>query len=378
MSSVLEKTISSLKKIAPGGAELTNVLLRLLTQVENSHAVNTTLVDAISDTNAHMDAPVFVVNEHCAFAVFGHSDADTPSSKNFATFGTLQDIDDALNMLDMADSILNHIEKCLSITLDPKFIAERGQSAFVDKGAVILVLKSGVLSVQLALMANAEQRIKWTNAATGLCPDGRNIPCSIIIECCAARLPLKDAAQIETGDMLLLPSKVQATWHLQTDNTAKARRNGILEITNASLRITNQIYDSEENDVTDGQDIPNVLESSDVPRENPSRSSEPHSRNGAHAFTVPVSIRLPALYYDAETLGALREGSSLSIVPLTQGLHVELLVGGRTFAHGEIVEIGDNFGVLITNKIHAAADYPQEDASRTHDTLHTNAQIEGE
>ena len=75
--------------------------------------------------------------------------------------------------------------------------------------------------------------------------------------------------------------------------------------------------------------------------------------NTAPAFSVPVTVRLPVQHFDAATLGALREGSSLPIVPLTQGLQVELLVGGRKIATGSIAEIGDSFAVVIDSKVSA-------------------------
>jgi flagellar motor switch/type III secretory pathway protein FliN len=62
---------------------------------------------------------------------------------------------------------------------------------------------------------------------------------------------------------------------------------------------------------------------------------------------VPVTVRLPAQHFGAAALAALGQGSTLPLAPLTQGLQVELLVGGRKIAEGEIVEIGDNFGILI-------------------------------
>ncbi len=65
------------------------------------------------------------------------------------------------------------------------------------------------------------------------------------------------------------------------------------------------------------------------------------------AFRVPVEITLPSASATLEELAALRKGGTLALGVLTAGLAVELSVGGRALATGELVRLGDRYAVLI-------------------------------
>jgi flagellar motor switch/type III secretory pathway protein FliN len=65
------------------------------------------------------------------------------------------------------------------------------------------------------------------------------------------------------------------------------------------------------------------------------------------AFRVPVEITLPGVSATLEELAALREGGTLALGALTAGVAVELSVGGRALATGELVRLGDRYAVLI-------------------------------
>jgi flagellar motor switch/type III secretory pathway protein FliN len=318
--------ISSLKKIDPAKAELTNALLQLLGAAQRKHGI------AVSATGDLPNAKVFTAGETTAFAIL-----DQAAN---CQLGLEEDADHALDILDSADPLLKYAEQALNIKFDPDGISAIEQSAFANDDAIILILQSGDMSLQIAVAADGSRHADWLAAAALVNPDPHDIACVICIEFEAARLPVGDAAGIEHGDMLLLPQKAPATWFLQTATPASKRRSAVLDLSGSTLQITNQLYDQEEIGMADEER-----------RQDASENTAPD--NTAAAFTVPVTVRLPVQHFDAATLGALREGSSLSLVPLTQGLQVELLVGGRKIATGSIAEIGDNFAVIIEGKASA-------------------------
>jgi flagellar motor switch protein FliM len=78
------------------------------------------------------------------------------------------------------------------------------------------------------------------------------------------------------------------------------------------------------------------------------------SNGGGGGFTVPVTLRLPEQAVDAATLAALTPGMVIPLSPLVQGLQVDLLVGGRRIARGEIVEMGASFAVHVDESFSSA------------------------
>jgi flagellar motor switch/type III secretory pathway protein FliN len=67
----------------------------------------------------------------------------------------------------------------------------------------------------------------------------------------------------------------------------------------------------------------------------------------APMLSVPVTVRLPAVAVPAAELATLAEGGTVRLMPLAEGLEVELLVAGRPIATGELVRLGDDFAVLV-------------------------------
>ena len=84
----------------------------------------------------------------------------------------------------------------------------------------------------------------------------------------------------------------------------------------------------------------------------------------ANGFSVPLSIRLPNRMTSAAELSAMQPGTTINIGAVTQGLPVSILVADQEIARGELVQVGDQFGVLIEQKIvhHDAVPNPVEAA----------------
>ena len=73
--------------------------------------------------------------------------------------------------------------------------------------------------------------------------------------------------------------------------------------------------------------------------------------NASAGFSVPISIRLPNRVTSASELSAMRPGTTLNIGAVTKGLPVCILVGDQEIARGELVQVGDQFAVMIEQKI---------------------------
>lgn len=73
--------------------------------------------------------------------------------------------------------------------------------------------------------------------------------------------------------------------------------------------------------------------------------------NASAGFSVPISIRLPDRVTSVSELSAMRPGTTLNIGAVTHGLPVCVLVGDQEIARGELVQVGDQFAVMIEQKI---------------------------
>jgi flagellar motor switch/type III secretory pathway protein FliN len=305
------RNTQSLKKLDPGKVGLTDAVLKLL-----SGEMDVMVASAVPD------AKVFVADDQMAFAVL--------SKTGNCILGSDESVDHACDMLDAADTLLSHAEKALGIMIAPVAIRPLPQSAFFDEDALILQISDRDKILLLALQPDTEQSARWIEAARSTTPDLSAVPVPVIIEFEAAKLSVAETARIEGGDMLLLPRSVRALWQSALPSTVQLPRHAVINLQNMTLKFGGAYYDELETGMSDDDTYDDTKETS-------------------ASFNVPVTIRLPTQYIDAATLAGLHEGSSLQLGPLLQGLPVELLVGSRRIATGEIVEVGENFGVLIDN-----------------------------
>jgi flagellar motor switch/type III secretory pathway protein FliN len=240
--------------------------------------------------------------------------------------GTETGVDALCDALDAADGLLNHIELCLVIKLDPLAFGPTAGTAFGDDAAFVFALSDGEQSLFFAIMGDAEAAQSWADRAEALPVDLATILLPVKLSCIAARLAVVDAAGIGAGDLLLLPHRLPATL---------AAANGQIEqghYETASGNWRSGGFAEAEDQMVDEID---------------------GSASGG-SFAVPVTLRLPEQVVNAVTLAALAPGTVFPLTPLVQGLQVDLLVGGRRIARGEIVEMGENFAVHIDESFTSA------------------------
>jgi flagellar motor switch/type III secretory pathway protein FliN len=297
--------VQSLPKLDPARMELTNALLKLL-----SSGMDAEIAVDIPNMKA------FVAENGLAFALLSETGA--------CMLGSDESVDHACEVLDAGDAILQQVEERLGIDIEPVATHPAAQTAFGSEDAIVLHLAHGAQTLLLAIHSDADQRSRWIETAAIVTIDLTSVPVPLTIEFEAAKLPVAEASQIDGGDMLLLPRKLLATWHGGEEYPA---RHGVVDLIAMTLQPKGTYHDEEESGMSDDE-----------------------TANTQTAFRVPVTVRLPAQYVDATTLAALQAGGSLQLGPVVQGLPVELLVGGRRIASGEIVEIGENFAVLIDER----------------------------
>jgi hypothetical protein len=188
MAVKVKREVQSLKKLCPQKSDQINALLQLL--VDESGQVTTAVIK-----NELTESHVFVVSSVGAFVVKdcdGRMWPDQPDA-----------IEQACDILDMADGLLKFIEGRLGIDLDPVAIIDAQNSAFGYETAVIIDLQSETIHIRLALVADNAQQERWATAAENqLAPN--DFPCRVTIEFEAVRLAVADAADIGGGDLLLL------------------------------------------------------------------------------------------------------------------------------------------------------------------------------
>ena len=72
-----------------------------------------------------------------------------------------------------------------------------------------------------------------------------------------------------------------------------------------------------------------------------------------HDLTLPVAIELGRTRMSVQDILGLGRGSVIQLERLA-GEPVDVFVGDRRFAEGEVVVVGEQFGVRVTRIVHAA------------------------
>ena len=101
-----------------------------------------------------------------------------------------------------------------------------------------------------------------------------------------------------------------------------------------------------ESDAADGGDAPRPApEFDEMPESGP--AGDPVALSLLYDLTLPVAIELGRTRMSVQDLLALGRGSVIQLDRLA-GEPVDVFVGDRRFAEGEVVVVGEQFGVRIT------------------------------
>ena len=209
----------------------------------------------------------------------------------------------------------------------------------------------GVLGQPLEFDGTAEHapddavavRIDWTGEADGTAlfvalapvppgpppapsPDA-HLP--LRLACDGPRLGVEEAATLTIGDLLILPP---GGWRADASVPGRADRAGVFDPMTGEWR--------------DGGGA--------------RMDEDEQGGQAARDFAVATRLQLPTLSVTVGELEALRPGATLPLGPVTAGLEVTVDVAGRTVAVGELIRLGDQFAVLITDGANSLASAPAQ------------------
>lgn len=192
-------------------------------------------------------------------------------------------------------------------------------------------------SVVIALVHNCTRA--WLAAAPSLAitpPPSRRaraglatIELPVAVRIGGAALGRADLAALTVGDMLLLPADAPATL-----SSASRTAHGRLSAAPAHLRVLSVGHP--------------CLEISMPPEPELPSAAPPGAAFADHP--IPITVELDAITIPLSTLSGLAPGSVLPLGATGTSLPVRLSVGGRAIATGELVAVGEGYGVLIERR----------------------------
>jgi hypothetical protein len=309
--------VTGLRRIDPVRADITNLLIRLLDGGtlyigDVAHPVTASGGTAIATSHN----PWFATDGHIWFRVVRGGGAAVVYDEARLT--------DTIRAIDSVDPLLHHVEALLGISLEPAALSNA-----VDDDAIQISIATQTDHIIIAVTPGALNLPHMTAASHAALPAFADMPCIAQMQVTAADLPIDDAADLDHGDIIIIGRRAagRLSW-------PGGSHDGTV-------------------DFTQGLFYPASHSGDDM--------TATTSRPGG--FSVPVAISLPALTTSVETLAALKPGATLPLGPITDGLRVTVTVGGRPLAGGEIVQIGDQFAVLIETRLDVSE--PVEDTAIT-------------
>jgi flagellar motor switch/type III secretory pathway protein FliN len=230
-----------------------------------------------------------------------------------------------VHALDAAEPILSEIERRTGLTLDPN----EAVLALPENSLVLEVSSDDAQHlVHLALAPDFSVPAGLHKMFGALEIDWAKVPIAFEIQISGPSMGIEVAAAIETGDLILLGgmfTKTRLSWPAEAAQTQKMF--GRFDMLSGQFT-ANGTGETMESGLAQGA-----------------------NGNVSAGFSVPISIRLPNRMTSASELSAMRPGTTLNIGAVTQGLSVYILVGDQEIARGELVQMGDQFAVMIEQKI---------------------------
>jgi predicted RecA/RadA family phage recombinase len=302
MSSSL--ALNSLKQIAPDQAQLTRMMLALLDGETNK---------VVLPLKASIVEPASGDWMTCENGVLLHIAVADGRQQVFRE----NRLAEMVAALDAAEPLLSEVEARTGIILDPAEAV-----ATPPENSLIFEIASADAQTIICLAFTPEflpPHSLQTSFET-LEIDWHKVPVAFETQIAGPALGIEAAAELTAGDLIFVGGMVAARLIPIQGNKITGRY-----------------------DMGSGQFTANAI----------GESMEPGTANGASGtgFSVPISIRLPGRMASAADLSALRPGTTLNIGALTQGLAVSILVGDQEIARGELVQVGDQFAVMIEQKI---------------------------
>jgi flagellar motor switch/type III secretory pathway protein FliN len=304
--------LHGLRQIAPDQAQLTQMMLALLNGERSGCEVS--LVGRLAEA---IDANWVI----CPQGVMLHIVIASGTPQIFRE----NRLSEMVGALDAAEPVLSEIEARTGLILDPVEAV-----SVLRENALIFEIASADRQhlIHLAIPPDFVAPTSLKTMFDALETDWANVPVAFEIQVLGPSLDVEAAAVIAAGDLIFIGGMVAAArliWPLESAQTQK---------------IIGRY------DLFGGQFIAN---GTGVAME--SGAANDMDGNTPIGFSVPISIRLPNRMARASELSAMRPGTTFNIGAVTQGLSVSILVSDQEIARGELVQVGDQFAVMIEQKI---------------------------
>jgi flagellar motor switch/type III secretory pathway protein FliN len=305
--------LTQLKKIDPQTADITNMIMRLIEGESFAHETGIVTLSSHVERAGWDANPVFKTQTGLMFQIAALQ------SKPFVL--TTDRIREAAAAVDQIGPLLDHIETVLGVPFEPIDLINAPEAPAVvikitaqnDDGAFDQIIIAGDVGSFNPTHMAAASRVRTAHP--------KDVPVLFETLITAATLPIEEAAELADGDMILIGRQAPA-----------------------KLRWLDALIEGFQKPPIDGHvDFSTGLFILQMEKDD-AMASEPQG------FGVPVTISLPTRTTSAESLAALKPGVTLPLGPITAGLSVDILVGGRTLAQGELVQVGDQFAVLIGDR----------------------------
>ncbi len=301
--------LTSLPALDPVKAETTNRLIALLNGewIEDEH--HKMLVTEASSlpppTNPWFDTAlgikIHIASTNGARAVYAHDR-----------------LDDIVAALDAVDPLLSVVERCIGLSLEPIGLVDAIADEDIQLSVALYMNKAACETIDVAIPLSSLNADFLAAAKPVGTPILGDTPCVANMIVRAADLSIDEAAALDIGDLILLG--LRSPGRLEWSGGAS----------DGAFDFGTSVFSAGPN-------------SGDDMNDDPGRSDG--------GFSVPISIRLPSRTLSMETLAGLKPGATLPLGPITNGLGVEILVGGRALAKGELVQVGAQFAVLVESRL---------------------------
>ncbi len=246
--------------------------------------------------------------------------------------GTL-DLAAAGTALEASESLLASIEHALGTPLWPRALDRDSASAVAAERIEVRIDADGGDCALLSASPEVLRRLpvpRWNAPPRGLL--GLTVPCRIRIGGCtvsAARL-----ASIGPGDLLLETTQPGLPWSVRVRAPNGPQAPATLQPARHLLR-----FDSEE--PTMDTDRPHDVAHDTTRQDAPAWDRIP----------TDLHFELPGITLPLGAVAGLQPGAVMRIAATDTLLPVEVLAGGRTVGRGELVAIGDGFGVRLLERL---------------------------
>jgi type III secretion system YscQ/HrcQ family protein len=252
--------------------------------------------------------------------------------------------------LDASEALIGAIESALDTPLWPLCLQGDGDPSSAQTVLDVQVEAPGDDCARLRVSTDVLERMpspRWAEPPQALLE--LRVPCQIRIGGCtvgADRL-----AVLGPGDLLLDTTQNAPLWSVQVGVNNTPPFTGTLHPATRELTL-----DTKERSAMDTARPEGDHDSTPRDDSTPGHGSTPGEDTPTWT-DIPMVLRfeLPGITLPLAAIAGLQPGSVMKIAAADAALRVEVLAGDKSLGHGELVAVGDSFGVRLLERLIAVA-----------------------